>query len=307
MLAMLRSIVRASLRSARRRPGTTALNVAGLTLGLASCLLITLYVRDEVTVDRFHERADRIVRVSQEVTVPGREALQASTGGAMGEDLAANVPAIEAVVRVLRQAGPVRSETDPDRRFREEAFVFADDAFFDLFSYRFVRGDAATALRQPNAVVLTAETAARYFGDADPVGQPMVYGDRLDLTVSGVVAAPPGPTHLPFDFVAPMAAFKGLNGMPATAKGPTGGRTCGPTCCSRMPPTSRGSRPRCRSLSPGTARTVRTTSLPSSPSPASTLARPRRPRLPRGAPRSSACSRRSRSRSCCSRASTSST
>ena len=217
---MTPNVLRSTLRSARRRPGFTALNVAGLALGLACCLLIALYVRAEATVDGFHERGDRIVRVSQRVVDPGREALWAWTGGAMGEDLEADFPRVEAVVRVLRQAGPVRSETHPDRRFREEAFAFADAAFFDVFSYRFVRGDAATALRQPNAVVLTASTAARYFGGADPVGQTLTYGGtyggRLALVVSGVVEDPPA-TSLPWDLVAPMAAFKGLNGLPADA------------------------------------------------------------------------------------------
>ncbi|MEM7786216.1 MAG: hypothetical protein AAF594_00680, partial [Bacteroidota bacterium] len=72
---MLSRILRSTFRAARRRPGFAALNVAGLALGLACCLLIALYVHAELTVDRFHERADRIVRVSQEVTAPGREAL----------------------------------------------------------------------------------------------------------------------------------------------------------------------------------------------------------------------------------------
>ena len=202
---MTPNVLRSALRAARRRPGFTALNVAGLALGLACCLLIALYVRAETTVDAHHDRADRIVRVTQQVADPGREALWAWTGGAMGEDLGADFPQVEAVVRVLRQAGPVRSEAHPDRRFREEAFAFADPALFDVFSYRFLRGDAATALRQPNAVVLTASTAARYFGDADPVGQTLTYGGtyggRLPLVVSGVVEDPPA-TSLPWDLVA---------------------------------------------------------------------------------------------------------
>ena len=214
---MVPRILRSTLRTARRRPGFAALNVAGLALGLACFLVIALYVYDEATYDRFHERADRIVRVNQDVTAPGREALWAWTGGAMGEDIEADFPQVEAVVRVLRQAGPVRSEADPDRRFREENFLFADEGFFDVFSYRFVRGDAATALRQPNGVVLTASVAARYFGDANPLGQAVTYGDALPLTVSGVIADPPPTTHLPFDFVAPMAAFKSTQGLPAEA------------------------------------------------------------------------------------------
>ncbi len=213
---MLPNVLRSALRTARRQPGFTALNVAGLALGLACCLLIALYVRAETTVDDVHERADRIVRVNQQVVEPGREALWAWTGGAMGEDLEADFPQVEAVVRVLRQAGPVRSEADPDLRFREEAFAFADAAFFDVFSYRFLRGDPATALRQPNAVVLTASTAARYFGDADPMGQALTYDGRLPLVVSGVVEDPPA-TSLPWGLVAPMDAFKSLNGLPAEA------------------------------------------------------------------------------------------
>ena len=211
-----------TLRSARRRPGFALLNVVGLAVGLACWMLIALYVYDESTGDRFHERADRIVRVSQTVTEPGREALWAWSGGALGEVVESDLSAVEAVVRVLPAAGTVRSEKGPGGggdRFREEAFVFADEDFFEVFSYTFVQGDAATALRQPNAAVLTASAATRYFGDGDPVGQPLVYaGDgEVPLVVSGVIADPPSNTHLPLSIVASMAGFKALHGYAADA------------------------------------------------------------------------------------------
>ena len=209
-------ILRSALRSARRRPGSTALNVAGLALGLACVMLIALYVQDETQVDAFLPNADRIARVNQKVTDPGREGLWAWTGGAVGEDLAADFPTLEATVRVIQKAGAVRAEAHPERRFREEAFLFADPSFFDVFRYRFVRGSAA-ALSAPGGAVMSASAAARYFGDADPVGEPITYGGQT-LTVRGVVADPPQATHLPFSIVAPMGVFKALNGLPPDAR-----------------------------------------------------------------------------------------
>lgn len=207
--------LRSAVRSARRRPGSTALNVVGLALGLACVILIALYVHDETQVDAFLPHADRVARVSQLATVPGREGLWAWTGGAVGEDLAADFPDL-ATVRVVQQAGAVRASAHPERRFREEEFLFADPAFFDVFGYRFVRGNA-TALSEPDGAVLSASAAARYFGGADPVGQALVYGSQT-LTVRGVVADPPQATHLPFAIVAPMGVYKALNGLPADAQ-----------------------------------------------------------------------------------------
>ena len=212
-------VFHSAFRSARRRPGFTALNVIGLAVGLACWLLIALYVHDETTADRFHERADRIVRVGQAVTEPGREALWAWSGGALAEVMESDLAAVEAAVRVSRQPGPVRAETEPDARYREEAFVFADEDFFEVFSYDFLQGDAATALRQPDALVLTQAAATRYFGRADPMGQTLIYagdGERA-LVVSGVIADPPANTHLPLSLLAPMATFKAINGYPADA------------------------------------------------------------------------------------------
>ena len=211
-------VFRSAFRSARRRPGFTALNVAGLAVGLACWLLIALFVHDESTADRFHDRADRIVRVSQAVTEPGREALWAWSGGALAEVMESDLAAVEAAVRVSRQPGPVRAEGG-ERRFREDGFVFADEDFFEVFSYDFLQGDAATALRQPNAVVLTQAAATRYFGRADPMGQTLIYaGDgELPLVVTAVIADPPANTHLPLSLLAPMATFKANNGYAAGA------------------------------------------------------------------------------------------
>jgi putative ABC transport system permease protein len=212
------NVFRSALRSARRRPGFAALNVVGLAVGLACWMLIALYVHDESTADRFHERADRIVRVSQQVTTPGREALWAWSGGAMGEVIERDLAAVETTVRVIQQARPVRAEAS-DERFREPHFTFADETFFSVFSYDFLRGDAATALAQPDGVVLTESAARRYFGDADPMGQTFVYASNGARTavVSGVIADPPANAHLPLSVIVPMAAFKSSHGFAADA------------------------------------------------------------------------------------------
>ncbi|MDX1547191.1 MAG: ABC transporter permease, partial [Rhodothermales bacterium] len=219
---MLQNYLKIALRTLRRSPGYALLNIAGLALGLAACLLIGLYVQDEHAYDRFHERGDCIFRVSQRVEQPGDEALWAWTGGRMAPAIEADFPAVEAAVRLHRSGAPVRYVDEADatrsRAFREDDVLFADPDFFDVFTFRAVQGDLATALEAPGSVVLTRSTARRYFGQADPLGKTLSYDGRLPLRVTAVVEDVPAASHFTFDLLAPMAAFKQLAGMPVDAE-----------------------------------------------------------------------------------------
>ena len=210
-----------ALRNLRRNPGYASINIFGLALGIACCLLIGLYVQDELSYDRYHEKGDRIFRVDQRVERPGTEEMWAWAGGGMAPDLQADFQNIETVVRFIPQGGAVRYTSDADpsksRSFQEENFYFADANVFNVFSYAFVHGDPATALQEPGSVVLTQSAARRYFGDSEPMGKTLFYEDRLPLQVRGIIEDVSLNSHLRFDLLAPVGAFKQLNNLSAGA------------------------------------------------------------------------------------------
>ena len=199
---MLRNYFTTALRTLRRRPGFTALNITGLALGLACCLSIGLYVQHELSYDQHHAEAERIHRVVQNTDGDGT----AWVGGAMAPLLTEDFPQIEAIVRFHRANTPVR-RPDEQQIVEERNFIYADSTAFDVFDFPLVQGDPASALARPGTVVLTEEAATRHFGDQDPMGQALLAGDR-ELTVTGVMADLPATTHMAIDMMTSMATFK---------------------------------------------------------------------------------------------------
>ncbi|HYE59115.1 MAG TPA: ABC transporter permease, partial [Rhodothermales bacterium] len=190
---MLRNYLVVAVRALRRQKGYAALNVAGLAVGLACCAVIGLYVREELSYDRWHRDADRVVRVESYWD----DFSTGTTNWPLVQALRTDYPQVPAAT-ILQAAGTVRRG---DAFFREPHILFTDATFFEVFSYRLAQGNARTALATPYTVVLAPETARKYFGDADPIGQTLrIYG-QTDVTVTGVLATPPGPSHLRPDFL----------------------------------------------------------------------------------------------------------
>jgi putative ABC transport system permease protein len=218
---MLRSYLTIALRSLRRRPGYAVLNLIGLAVGMACCLLIGLYVQNELSYDRFHPDADRIVRVVQRTDDGG----MASIGDGIMPILQNDIPQVEQAVQVVRSWNAqqiARGEGRSATRFEEDGFLYADSTFFDVFSgFELERGDPATALHQPGTVILSPDAARRYFGDTDPMGQTLIREDARGqvLTVTGVLATMPANSHLQFDLLTSFQTFLVGNGYPATFQG----------------------------------------------------------------------------------------
>ncbi|MEP0547451.1 MAG: ABC transporter permease [Rhodothermales bacterium] len=203
---MLKNYLIVALRSLRRRKGYAFINLFGLALGLACCLLIGLYVRHELSYDEHHADAERVYRVVQHTSADGSEGM-AWVGGAMGNALREDFPQIEALARLVRSTTLVELRDGKERRsFEESRFVYADPSVFDVLTLPLVTGDAA-ALDTPDTVLLTETTAEKYFGDADPVGRQIWVSDRA-LTVGGVLEDPPATSHLPFGLMTSLDTFK---------------------------------------------------------------------------------------------------
>lgn len=200
---MFRSYFTVGLRNLLKSKAHSFINIGGLAVGIASCLLIGLYVADELRYDRYHEHGDRIYRVVAEDW--------AKMPPAMAPALTATYPhVVERAVRLWPLFSPAKMRHN-DVVFVESGVVFADPDVFAVFSWPFVAGDPDEALAAKNSIVLTQSMAAKYFGTKEPLGEPMKFWGN-DLTVTGVIADIPRDSHLAFDFLISISTLQRVMG-----------------------------------------------------------------------------------------------
>ncbi|RYY95641.1 MAG: ABC transporter permease, partial [Chitinophagaceae bacterium] len=201
---MIRNYLLTAIRNLTRYKGFSAINIASLTIGIAGCLLIGLFVWDERSYDRF-PAADRTYRFYDDRIDPDgniRMALMPPTFAPYAQQ---QFPEVEATARVMALNGRYLVEAGNKKGY-EEAGIMADSSFFSLFPLPMLHGDAATALRGSKGIVLSEELANKYFGSSDPVGQTLVYA-KEPYQVTGVLKSLPARTHLKFSYVLPLSAL----------------------------------------------------------------------------------------------------
>lgn len=201
---MLQNYLKIAYRNLLRNKLFSFINIFGLATGMACCLLIVLYVVDEFSYDRFHDKGNRIVRVIMEYSFGDESGETAHTGTKVAPAFSRDFPEVEQAVRVYDAKTIVKYQ---DKLFEEKAFFYADSTFFRIFSFPLLQGDPATALEGPNKVVLTASTARKYFGEKNPVGQTLRINDNQDYLVTGVMKDVPANSQIKFDFVASFASL----------------------------------------------------------------------------------------------------
>jgi putative ABC transport system permease protein len=203
---MLRNYLILALRHIKRQKVYTAINVIGLTTGITACILILLYVKNELSYDRYHADYQQIYRVSRAwYNLDGKENLHLGhVAPPFGPMLKMDYPGeIEHAVRLLGH-DPIIYNPANDKKFEEENFFFADPDFLDVFSWKVLKGNAASLLAEPNSIVLTETAAKRYFDDEDPLGKTLNYNNYADLKVTGIVEDIPANSHLHPSMFAPM-------------------------------------------------------------------------------------------------------
>ena len=208
---MLRNNLIIAWRNLMRHRLHTAINLAGLGLGMAFCLLAWRFASQEWSFDRFHSNADRIYRVYVEVMNPEEGLVRYADGinFAFAPELEALAPHVERTVRL--NGGRLEKEyrvvrTTFEGSSSDEEFLLVDPAFFGVFDFPLLLGDAATVLAERNSVVLSYEMAQRLFGDADPLGQRLTIGGRSraeDFTITGVAAPIPRTSSIQFNMLLP--------------------------------------------------------------------------------------------------------
>ena len=205
---MIHSYLLVMLRTLWRDRGYTLINVLGLSIGIAVCILISLYIKDELTFDMMHEKADRMYR-AVEVRNSPEEGTQyiGSVMGPVGPALSASIPQVEQTVRLLtrQNVGRLAVGMGPNRIY-DGNFVISDPNFFEVFDFRLLAGDPTTALVEPRSVVLTESEARRHFGEENPVGRDLYVERWESMKVTGVMEDLPPNSHLSFSMIISMAS-----------------------------------------------------------------------------------------------------
>lgn len=171
-----------------------SINILGLAIGLASLMLVTLFIYDEYNFDRYHRNADRIYRVVLDFESDGNVTPWAKTSASFGKYLSGAYPEVEQVVRLRKNPG-----TDllsyADVKFYEERIFFADSALFRVFDFKLLRGDPLTALAAKNSIVLSVKLARKYFQSDDPINKTLRFNNSVDLKITGIMDDVPQNSH----------------------------------------------------------------------------------------------------------------
>ncbi|MEK6780469.1 MAG: ABC transporter permease [Bacteroidota bacterium] len=206
---MFKNNLKIAIRNLFRQKIYTLINVLGLAVGIASCLLIVLFIRNEFSYDKFFTDHDRIYRMVLERKYPNHSTFYAivphSFEGVAKEDFSE----IEQSTNVFGQTEfPItyKNEKDEVKQFDEDFVLLADSTFFKMFSFEFSKGDKTTSLSLANSIVITKETARRYFGDVDPLGKTLTTGAG-DFKVTGICENPPPNSHFKFSALLSSATF----------------------------------------------------------------------------------------------------
>jgi putative ABC transport system permease protein len=208
---MFRNFITIAVRNLVRHKIYTLINIAGLAIGIASAILILLYVQDELTYDKFHENHNQIYRAGLHATNQGNEFMIAISCVPLAPTLVRDYPEVISVTRLFTfvEQSIVKHK---ENSFLEDRFFYADSSFFGVFKTGLLRGDPETALARTNTVVITDEMSNKYFGEEDPIGKVIEVGvDRTEFEVTGVVKKFPGNSHMKFDFLGSMESTEFIN------------------------------------------------------------------------------------------------
>lgn len=214
---IIQSYIKTALRSLWRDRFYAILNIVGLALGLACCLLIWIYRSHELSYDRFHEDANRIYRMNMDLKLGEQELVDAITNVNLGPALKEKIASVQDYNRIYSGGMSIvqvpDAEGGADRPFSESEWLVVDENFFDFFDFPLIAGDPGQVLAKPNALVLTEETMQRYFGSsaqpADVIGKTLLFGvEKTPYTITGIMANVPSYSHLQFSFLASLVTEK---------------------------------------------------------------------------------------------------
>lgn len=208
---MFRNYIKTAWRNIKKNKLFSFINILGLSLGIATCFIIMLYVQDELSYDRFNKNADNIARVIFKADVNGGKINESVTMPPVAATMKKDFPEVQDATRLLGYGSS--KILYKDKIFKDDRFAFADANFFSVFTLPMIEGNAKTALLQPHTVVITQSTAKKYFGDENAIGKTIILtaDNNLPYTVTGVIKDIPANAHFHFDMFGSLTNFGDAN------------------------------------------------------------------------------------------------
>ena len=209
---MFKNHLKIAWRSILKHKGLFTINIVGLAIGIATALVIFLFLVDELSYDRYHKKANHIVRVVLRGKMNGELIKEAVTPGPVAKTLQEEFPEVLQGTRIKPNGTP--QITYKNNTFRDQKFTYVDSNFFEVFTLPFIKGNPKTALKEPNTIVITQEFASKYFGNDDPIGKILDFKEwKEQFKITGVISNVPENSHFHF------GVFASLEGL-AHAKEP---------------------------------------------------------------------------------------
>ena len=204
---MFRNYFKIAFRNLWRNKSFSLINIVGLAIGIATCLIIMLFVNNELSYDKYNEKADQMYTVFFQGNVQGEKMNEASVMPPVAQTLKKDFPEVEAATRLRNYGTP--KLTCNNKSFKEDAFAFVDSNFFQVFTLPLIEGNAKTALLEPNTVVITKALAKKYFGSEDPMGKVIAFkdGNNAACKVTGVIDKVPVNSNFHFELFASMSSL----------------------------------------------------------------------------------------------------
>lgn len=208
---MLKNYFKIAVRNLRKHTGFSIINISGLSIGLACCMLIAIYIKDELGYDRYHDNADKIYRLTREFKSPdGSTSLHlAHLAPPFVPLLKIDFPEMEVMTRFVSFGGTIRYE---DKIFNERAIGWADNDIFKVFTFDFVKGNQENALTQPGSMVITEEMALKYFDSVDVMGKMLKFSNLGSMKITGVIKKMPENSHFNLDLIGDFAMVEQFYG-----------------------------------------------------------------------------------------------
>lgn len=196
---MIKNYLKVAFRNLLRNKFYSILNISGLAIGIACCLLIVLFVTDELSYDRYYDNSENTYRLTMAGALNGSAFDLAVVGDVVGKTLVEDFPEVIDYVRFRQNGSPfIRSG---ENIFKEEKYVWADQSMIDIFDLEIVSGDPSAALTAPKSLMMSETAAKKYFGSAEAVGQQVEFGQAKDYRVTAVYKDIPTNTHFDFDVI----------------------------------------------------------------------------------------------------------
>lgn len=202
---MIKNYLKIAVRNLKKNKGYSLINIFGLTIGIACCVMILLYIRNELSYDKFYKNSDSIYRVYIKSSINGQESCNCKTAAPLGNTLVHDFPEVITYTRIGFFGNHVLKYKD--KVFRERRLYTADSNFFNVFSLPLISGNPNKVLSRPNSIVMTESEAKKYFGDENPVGKILIADYQTSYMVTGVMKDFPVNSSFRCDFLLSMSTY----------------------------------------------------------------------------------------------------